>query len=559
MVSDDEPDGGVGVNDQSQIRDSADSMRICNDEELMLLAKRRTLLSRGDWLAFEPTKPLRLGFPAAAESEQVGRRRRIKEKTSKAPRPAQKRSLTPLFEERLEATRYLMSGALPSAQEEYIQVKVGTSAFGSRCLSSDNSNATFRASIVPRSSSLSHLSEEPMLLGADGDTFDASQVSVPEPKQVIHSVDYARLASQAVRDNHPVDFDVRGFCSDGGSGALSGHGSAEFQGHVKSPSAQKLRSTAANGLRLDSRNDNDVFDLRLQEARNQCQALCPEQNRQTSDERGFEDMEVVTIPDSPLDAIQLRNNQAPVENEEHAWKRMLGIPTQTPSSISNISNKALKSTSQHLTPSDDTVQAALPYDQELLPPNTDTLVSHQSIKRFDDPRVRHSLSGSGGKLSTISPVTMRPPAQSADDVDAEALWREFIIGSQDGESENELPLNWQRKRTKHQTESEPSRPFELSGLGTSDKATKAETTVSELLEPSASPEHNDDESPESEHDSIEDIPDEPESERAGTRNIHAASTMSMNPRRFKRAPAKDGEESRKATPGYKILRHYLKR
>lgn len=86
--------------------------RTCQDEELHLLASRRKLLARNDWLALDQTRPLRIGFPTAGDKDRVGRRRKIKKFSETRTKAAQPRLMTPLFEERLGLNAYHMSGAL---------------------------------------------------------------------------------------------------------------------------------------------------------------------------------------------------------------------------------------------------------------------------------------------------------------------------------------------------------------------------------------------------------------------------------------------------------------
>lgn len=50
---------------------------VMGDEELLLLANRRRLLARPDWLRLEPTKPLRMKFPTSRDHDQIGKRRKI--------------------------------------------------------------------------------------------------------------------------------------------------------------------------------------------------------------------------------------------------------------------------------------------------------------------------------------------------------------------------------------------------------------------------------------------------------------------------------------------------
>ncbi|KAM0719706.1 hypothetical protein Q7P37_003839 [Cladosporium fusiforme] len=553
VISDDEYESEDVLHDQSHARDPSENPR--NDEELMLLVKRRGLLSRVDWLALRPTKPLRLGFPASRGHEQIGRRKRIKKRPSKEPRPAQQRPLSPLFI-RPDTHHYLMSGALPPAQEEYIEVKVGTDAFGSRGFSSQ-SDPTANASISPLSRSFSHLSEEPMLLGADGDTFDADQVVVPAVKQLICPADNAEDFPQVVEDDDSAEaVHVKESDRDVYRCALTESSYINAQEDTHFLDTSNLRSQVNRPLP-----DDIIFKSRQEEA-------CADPEKISGYDAQFFDVrtpahaEAASTTESTLGTVEPAIHNALQEVEESTWKRLLGIPTHTPSSISK---KALKSSSQHLTLSDGTSQAgAADYQHGVQPSDPVPRTDYQSQETGDLSYAHHSMSSQ--KLPTVLHDKGHSRSDVHGDIDGEALWREFIIGSQDGESEDELHLDWQRERKKrredleHNSEpdSEQARRFELSGLGTSDEATPGGTAVSVLIEPPAvSPDPRNADSPCFEHDSIEDVPIRTTPKRTG--NIHAVTTMSQNPRRFKKAPEIDESNSRRVVPGYKALRQYLDR
>ena len=97
---------------------------------------------------------------------------------------------------------------------------------------------------------------------------------------------------------------------------------------------------------------------------------------------------------------------------------------------------------------------------------------------------------------------------------------------EDSESEDELHSAWQRKRKRKRrpSSSEQSRSLQLSGLGTSDKATQGGTVA--LSSPSFVPiELDESDLLHDRSEGIESLPPNFAAESKGTRNIHASSPM----------------------------------
>ncbi|TKA22572.1 hypothetical protein B0A50_08142 [Salinomyces thailandicus] len=154
-------------------RPSTNPIRPDIDEEQLLVAKRRRLLARKDWLGVSVARPLQMDFPSSRDKDRIGKRRKI-EGSGRRSKAAVKRLLTPPFEERLPQPDALMSGALP-AEDEPMRVKIGADAFASQTQRSRHSQALAATSMRPLSTDFGSISEESMLLGADGDDFEANQ------------------------------------------------------------------------------------------------------------------------------------------------------------------------------------------------------------------------------------------------------------------------------------------------------------------------------------------------------------------------------------------------
>jgi hypothetical protein len=439
---------------------------IRNDEELMLLASRRKLLARSDWLALEPTRPLRLNFPATSSNDRVGKRKKIKRAPAQASKPAQQRLLTPLFEERLHANDYMMSGALPPSSDDKIEIKVGTDAFDSQTCPSRRSQVSRNASVCSQATALSRLSEESMLLGADDDTFDANLVEVQpfhvhreEPIELVKPSDYgdrmpaygAGRSTQATRGHSP---------------AYSNQ--TELQQHAVSPLDERFTMTADYNQRYDLLDENLLANAPYDEQRSQdvkpaggiaSPAKAPELSHSHVVESGDEN-------DADADA-------------EDVWRRLMGIATQVASSVSI---KALNSMSEHVTasespgPANSDLTGIFDFDMAASSPGSKQLSPSEHGSTNDDPSLAEP------HHPTEPPeVTVKPPAQPShiipEDDQGESLWRDFIIGSQDSESEDELHSAWQRKRKRRPSSSDQSHSLQLSGLGTSDKATQGGTVA----------------------------------------------------------------------------------
>lgn len=518
---------GISTNEQqSRGTGFVDNHQQHHDEELRLLASRRKLLSRNDWLALDSTRPLRIKFPAGDEKDAVGRRKKVKRSSAANATAAGPRPLAPLFDEGLRHKHptYLMSGALPPTDDEHIEIRVGTSAFDTHSHPAKDSEALRAVSTGPQSTALSHLSEECMLLGADGDTFDANQVEVPA-----HVHEGQASSGKAVRSlSLPSD------------GPSTSHGGVENSLTVEQYHRFQDSGAQAELDHTDSITALESHVLQVMVDLSSGHHLSPRYGASVvPDERQTDDL---LVSDGPRPAahyqITAPADQKPFEDDtEYLWKQLMGIPAN---SEALTSDKDTGSWNQRVVASGITQEAATgdPHGDNgagttdfgpavRMPQETDTAAA-QNDDDLDAPLVTamHELQSAGTRSLDRS---QKDPLNDKDD---EALWREFIIGSQDSGSEDELHLAWQRSRGKALYSSDP-RSLELSGLGTSDKATNGEASLASptlrTVQVTCS------EGPvELEEDSIEDPPLESSPTGNRPRNIHTMSAKKLDPMRFKK-------------------------
>lgn len=510
---------------QTRITHTTGSAQLGQDEELHLLASRRKLLARNDWLALDQTRPLRIGFPTTGDKDRVGRRRKVKKSSATRSKAVHQRLLTPLFEERLDPNAYLMSGALPPAHDDHIEIKVGTSAFDTQSRPSRRSNTPRNVSTgAPApSTGFSHLIEESMLLGVDGDTFDADQVEVPTHVHERHREREDTIRPTSFEFESPTeleDEERHSSCTPEHIFAL--HDDPELQQYrVSSDDADAYVATSPH------HRAEQIVPL-LQAG----YYAAPDDNIwDTVDAQRANNVEHTNrnVPRVPFPAATPTEQDATELDAEQAWRQMMGIATL---SESLTSNKALDSSSQHMTTSDIT-QRVVPGGVQHEASVGDVLASTSGIGNSSlehigqaSPTQVHELLVKGKQHPARSPQTHQHSP------DNEALWREFIIGSQDSESGDELHSAWQRSRGRNRQSSEQPRSLQLSGLGTSDQATRGEAAIysPNLFAPQDTSVGN---AFELDEDSIEEFPLDVSPNPGSPRNIHATSAKRLDPRRFK--------------------------
>nr|OQO23646.1 hypothetical protein B0A51_11331 [Rachicladosporium sp. CCFEE 5018] len=315
-----------------------------NDEEILLLANRRKLLAQSDWLKLAPTRPLRMKFPTVSERDRIGRRRKISKSGSQKAMPAQRRLVTPIFEDRLLLVEPYMSGAL-QGDDNRIKIKIGTDAFASQTaasrVSSEASDVQFRSATKRQYAQ----SEDSMLLGVDGDVFDADQVEIPQrpterPRANLEGSVYAQAGSQmAVPQFTGLSSSVAN-----SQNISQGHGEVTQALHSTSAFEQQSQVTQSYPLHVQDSNSNEV------------------------------------APHDPLQHIVAGVVQLQSELQEHPhidsntrdgessddvpWRTMLGIPSRHDDAASRL---AMASSSEHIATS---ITEARPHVPEALQPPT---------------------------------------------------------------------------------------------------------------------------------------------------------------------------------------------
>ncbi|KAK3722510.1 hypothetical protein LTR37_002502 [Vermiconidia calcicola] len=174
-----------------------------SEEAKLLLTNRRRLLARRDWLGLAPTRPVQMNFPGSHDKERIGKRRKIEKSGLRTSKPAGRRLVTPLFEQRLAPEDYMMSGGIQLSE---IQIKIRTDALASQTQRTHRSQTPGQASARQPSTEFGPLSEEPMLLGADGDSFEAlGSTEVPSHAgDVVIPQSEAALASAGSQPIHDI-------------------------------------------------------------------------------------------------------------------------------------------------------------------------------------------------------------------------------------------------------------------------------------------------------------------------------------------------------------------
>lgn len=393
------------------------------------------------------------------------------------------------------------------------------------------------------STALSHLSEESMLLGADGDSFDADQVEVPAYTREVHDAleDIVRPASLDSEQFEPEEV-VRHYRPTRECSLTSGV-DPEFQQH--------------GAESLDENNVSISCPCPVSEARIGVSSMinypAPEPRiwdaGDSQQDNDFENVDPNVPVDPPGMAIS-PDEDSPKFDAEQEWRHLMGIVTQ---SESLTSRKALDSSSEHITTSE-SMQRLIPGD-----------VQHRAGVNGAITDSKQPIGTLNQALSTQAPdilVTGTPPSHSIDDAedntDNEALWREFIIGSQDSESGDDLHSVWQRSRERMRQSSREPQSVQVSGLGTSDQATRGEATIDS---PSALTTHvaDLDDLFEGDTESIEEFPLDDFPRSNSPCNIHATSAKKLDPRRFRMPMDSKGNTTRKENQQHAVSRRQSSR
>ena len=469
-----------------------------SEEEALLLANRRRLLARSDWLGLSAVRPVRMNFSASHDKDRVGKRRKVQKTGSQKAKPAGQRLLTPLFEDRMLFGRdQLMHGAIPD--EESIRIKIGTDALASQTQPSRSrrSHTPAHTSARATSTEFGPLSEESMLLGADGDTFELERppLSAPHPD----------LSHAAANGQHPAEscfavagsqityLDQQSLEIPESTINAREYGNTDQHGHVHKdvPEDYLRHDTLRSDDDCQIANSDSYF--RRPEALQSAKPSLPYMPvLGRTDGTSFRPMTAVADMGQPQQSFFGTAEPSASESinddaaGEKSWKRLLGIKTH---SSSNASLAALRSSSQHITTSDSSRRPALEsFNVMEKADSADRFVStpqgagtQGSMLRETERSDNSQEQSPSASLKQIIMLTEQPALLSAakkEEKDDNALWRDFIIGSGDSDDECSQPFGVAKKHRQIDREArEPSGPpsFAVSGLGTSEKATVGET------------------------------------------------------------------------------------
>jgi hypothetical protein len=395
-----------------------------------------------------------------------------------------------------------------------------------------------------QSTAFSHLSEESMLLGADGDSFDADQVEVPAYTRDVHDT-LEGLVRQASFDSGRYEREeLDRYSSRTREYSLTLDDDPELQ-------HSRIQTSDENSPPISYLHQAAEPTVGFPEIENYAAPGSKSWNAgDLQQAKELEKLDGNVLVDSLSMAIPADEN-SPELDAEQEWRRLMDIVTQ---SQSFTSMKALDSTSGHIT-TPDSIRRVRPGDvQHRANIDDDTTDPRQCISTLNQahPAQAPDLLMTGAQA---------PPQLSEDaggNTDNEALWREFIIGSQDSESGDELHSAWQRSRERMRQSSEQPQSIQVSGLGTSDQATRGEATV---YSPNSLTVHvaNVDDSLEHDTESIEEFPLDDLPRSNSPRNIHATSAKRLDPRRFKTLRDSEGEATRSERRQHAPSRHYSSR
>lgn len=520
------------------------------DEDKLLMANRRRLLARTDWLGLGAGRPVQMKFANSHDKDRIGKRRRVLKTTPRKGQPAEKLLVSPLFRDTLLRPDHLMSGAIP---EDDIHVKVGTDALASQTQRSRHSHTPGHTSMRHPSTEFGPHSEESMLLDADDSTFEMTAVktsaeNIPTPS-----------AADAFADSFSVN-----------------------------AGSQKMRPTQYSVQVSEFVPDSD-----------------PAQHRDLMPaEVPPDDCEVARVHPKHSNAgdhvTHARGGQAPIPNmietknksDDEVWRRIMDIGKMDSSHDSML---ALDSASQHLTTSDSRHRprinvADAPYDTQhssSTPQGAGTQPSRPDRNQLQSngessSKLVASLQSPSASLQRIVELAQQPAPpnhQAQEEADDDALWRDFIVGSQDSSDQSPQDVHFPT----YDAEKDIVQPvrgssaFNVSDLGTSNKSTLGDTlfvtqsstsAMSTILakrrdELSSQDNENSGTSHKSmragakaDQDGVESIEDPPSPARRKRRsdNIHVHETSVLNPKRFKplsKKPAPPHGRQRTSLPSRK--------
>lgn len=448
-------------------------------EEDLLLANRRRLLAHSDWLGLAAARPVRMKFPSSRDKDRIGKRRKIEKTATTRSRPAEHRELPPLFNERLVTGEELMSGVLQ--HEEDISIRIGDAALVSQTNQSSHLHHVVEDSIRPGSSELGHLSQESMLLGEDGDPFEAEVEADPENNAIaVHGTMstgrtnsmMARAGTQASKEadcrvaqspesvwRASPDDELRSYQPEEPDGQVMQH----YENHCHSEQ-EMVPDSGPDHLRYTPQDPRLLNQLR--------QDIQCDRNSTSGDDRSNGDKsEMLDRAEESAAEHGTEPGDNPLDDDDETWRCLMEIRKYT---SSRQSVAVLRSSSQHLSTTshmDSAPKAVL--DAELggqqseaimvsTPHGAGTLVASQDQHLPDATQDATStvLQSPSASFKQIIALTQEraPPRQALkdeeDDSESEALWRKFVFGSGRTVSSHSVDENVNLDRAGHRDEEE---------------------------------------------------------------------------------------------------------
>ena len=442
------------------------------EDENLLLANRRRLLARTDWLGLAAKHPVHIRFPSSRDKERIGKRRKIEKSAVQRSEPANKRLLTPLFERGFRPHDLTMSGALPP---EDIQIKIGTDALATQTQRSRKSHTPVRTSMRPPSTESRPLTEESMLLGADGDrfeTFDPPNGFFPSVNSAgsyggpLNQADHEVSLSIPLAPKTPdVDF------------TSIEELELSVQPRTSEPPHSDLRFNA-----------HDLFVPELDDTVDANRWQGPQNGGEMSfnlDERSVEGV-----------GIMAEATEAETADNQN-WKSFLNIKGH---SSNRSSIQALRSSSKHISTSDcdyrpvferrtDGVPGAeasvsTPRRAGTLAPSFHHVSPNEPVVEVELPSsMLQSPSTSLKQIRRLAGQEAAVITRPDEDTNDDELWKQFIIGSGDSSDDQSQKLEEEAGDEGNPPDLGSSH-YPVSGLGTSVKSTRGDITVA--AEPTSS-------------------------------------------------------------------------
>ena len=443
-------------------------------EDKLLMENRRTLLGRTDWLGLAALRPVQMHFPSSRSKDRIGRRRRLQSFASRRGKPARQRLLTPLFDRRLDLQDHIMSRAIV---RDDIQIKIGTDALSSQTQRSRHSRTPGKTSVRHPLTDFGPISEESMLLGEEGDAFEDWRSRSDDPHAA--EADMPDAESLAVLAGSQTPFDV--------------------QQTPETPQMQMV-STAP---KINPPRHTDQYHGMLEFTRDLADFVPNSEHFETLHaSEGVGDStrlagELSKAKGGDMSQPKERSGPAPqadvvaaeIERYDKVWRDLMNITQQ---SSSHTSVAALKSSSLHITTSDNSnhhmlgITSGVSHESRPSVSTPKGAGTQASMLRHPDsaevinetPRTTAHPHSPSASLRQIIDLAERPPPSAPnveEDADDNVLWRQFIIGSQDSsedplQSHDHKPLPVQNHESSVAMNAQSSL-FAISGLETSDKST----------------------------------------------------------------------------------------